>query len=310
MSAPVQPAPLPTGRISGEPIGVYHGRDTVSVSKLKVFRYSPELYHGRFISKTIPPPKETQAFKEGKAIESLALDGRDAHMAAYYSVPEGVGKVRVGDKAIRESLAAQHPGKIALSHDEWEMCERINENVHKHALAGPLLAACEKQVTFRIQGAIFYLQVRPDGIAEEGCALTDGQPVIVDMKSIPALPDDDPDVIPRQISDFWYHGQAFVYREVVATVLRFKPEFRPRFVFVWVEKEAPHRVKVTEIDDLALDLAAKQVSETTLRLKSCHESGVWPATWDDTWQKTVPKVGLPAWYLRREVEAKESNLWG
>jgi len=189
------------------------------------------------------------------------------------------------------------------------MVERINTNIHAHSIAGPLLAACEKQVTFRIAGDAFYLQVRPDAWAEEGCALTNGEPVIVDLKTIQKLPDDEPDTIPRQISDFWYHGQAYVYREIVATVMKYPPEFRPRFIFVFAEKTEPFRVKVVELDDQALDLGAKQVTETLTRLKECYRTNVWPNSWDETFVKTVPKISLPAYVLRRDAK-EEGNLWG
>ena len=129
---------LPTGCIKDEPIDLYHSRDALSCSKLKVFRHSPALYHGRFVAKTIPPPDETRAFFLGKAIESLALDGRAAHEAAYYVVPEGVGKVRVGDKAIREQLAARNPGKIALPWDDAQIVERIKECNQKRRASQPI----------------------------------------------------------------------------------------------------------------------------------------------------------------------------
>ena len=298
---------LPTGCIKDEPIDLYHSRDALSCSKLKVFRHSPALYHGRFVAKTIPPPDETRAFFLGKAIESLALDGRAAHEAAYYVVPEGVGKVRVGDKAIREQLAARNPGKIALPWDDAQIVERINTNVHAHHLAGPLLAACEKQVTFRIKGEHFYVQVRPDAWAEEGCELTQGVPVVVDLKTIPELPDDDADVIPRQCAAFWYAGQARLYRDVVATVMKYPPEFRPLFYFVFVAKEEPYNVKVVELDKPSLDLAFRQLSDTLERLKTCITTNHWPLSWDDTFKKKVTQVSLPAYVLKKEME--KTDLW-
>ena len=308
MTAAEQLAALPLGRIENEDIDVYHASPCLSVSKMKVFRHSPALYHGRFITKKIPLPKETKAFADGKAIESLGLDGRAAYESLYYVVPEGVGKVKVGDKAIRENLAAQHPGKVALSFDDAEMVERININLHAHHLAGPLLAACKMQVTFRIKGELFHLQVRPDGWSEEGCELTQGEPFIADLKSLPELPDDEPEVIPRQISDYWYQGQATTYRDIVSNVMKFPDEFRPRFFFIFVGKKEPYAVQVVELDDAALDLGFKQVKDTLDRLRICHLENRWPISWNETYLKEPQRVGLPSYYLKKENA--ESGLWG
>jgi hypothetical protein len=316
---------LPTGCIRGLDIAEYHAANALSVSKIKVFRYSPALFFGRFIAKTIAPPEETQAFFDGKAIETLGLDGR-AEWQAKYAVTPADAPARPTEamlnaaKPSAKSIARQeywahwdaaNAGKISISSEGSEMVERINANLHAHPLAGPLLAACEKQVTFRLQGEHFPIpiQVRPDAWCEEGCEVSKGEPAIVDLKTLPKLPDDDPEVISRQIAAFWYAGQAFIYREIVATVLGWPKDIRPRFIFIFAEKEAPFRIKLAELDDVSLDVAFKQATETLDRMKQCFRTGIWPNTWDDTFTKEVPKVSLPKYYIRRETE-DDGHLFG
>lgn len=313
---PQPPAPpaLHMGCIYGEPIGQYHAAPAVSVSKLKVFRHSPALYQGRFITKAIPPPKETPAFFDGKAIESLALDGRAAFNATYCSVPADAParptkQMLEAAKPSAASLERQaywrdfderNKGKIPLDAERLEMVERINENLHAHHIAGPLLAACKMQVTFRIAGEFFPFQVRPDGWAEDGCELTKGEPFILDLKTLPALPDDEPETISRQISDYWYHGQEWAYQEIVADVLKFK-DFRPRFFFVFVEKQEPFAVDVVELDDVSVELGGRQVMDTIERLKTAYRTNTWPNKWADTHIKAPRKISLPQYYIRREL---------
>jgi hypothetical protein len=312
MTAPLTPAQalaaLPLGRIPDEPIAAYHAAPAVSVSKLKVFRHSPALYHGRFISGSVSAPEATPALLFGSAAGVLILEGRDAFNAQYYVVPQGIGKQRVGDKAIREQLAANNPGKLALSFDDFSAIERMNTNVQKHQFAAPLLAACKPEITWRVKGDTFHVQVRTDAWSDEGCELTQGSPFIADLKTIPALPDDEPETISKQIAEYWYHGQAYVYREIVSTVMKYPAEFRPPFFFIFVEKAEPYAVRVVELDDAALDLAFKQVKDTLERLKDCHRHNRWPLTWADTWEKKVPQVELPRYYIRREM-AEESSIW-
>ena len=298
---------LPCGKIVGEANEVYHASPSVSVSKMKVFRHSPALYHGRFITKRIPPPEPTPALLFGSAAGALILEGRAAFDERYYVVPEGVGRVRKEDKELRAVMAANNPGKEPLKYEDAMAIERMNKNVHAHHLAGPLLAACKPEITWRIKGDTFHVQVRTDGWSDEGCELTQGVPFICDLKTIPSLPDDEPDTIPRQIADFWYHGQAYVYREIVSEVMKYPPTFRPPFYFGFVEKEEPFAVEVVELDDVSLELANRQVAETITRLKTCYQENHWPLKFKDSWQKKVPAVTLPAYYLKRE--AGGADIW-
>ena len=301
-------ADLPVGKLVGLPNSEYHAAPALGVSKMKIFRHSPALYQGRFITRTIPPPEPTPALLFGSAAGALILEGRAVYDSQYYIVPEGVGRVRVGDKAIRAELEARNPGKEALSFDVATAIERMNRNVHEHTLAGPLLAACKPEISWRIRGEHFHVQVRTDAWSEEGCELTQGVPFIADLKTIAEIPDDDPDVISKQIQSFFYHGQAFTYREIVSTVMKYPPEFRPPFYFIFVAKEAPYTVKVVELDQVSLDLAYRQVTETMTRLKECYSTNRWPLSWDDLTTKKIPSVSLPKYYLKREMEGTE--LWG
>lgn len=294
-------AALRCGKILDEDNETYHAAPAVSVSKMKVFRQSPALYYGRFVAKTIPAPEPTDALLLGSAIDTYIIEGPTTFAAKYYVIPKGVGKQRVGDKEIRAALAAANPGKESIKFEDAEMIKRMNENVHAHPFAGPMLRACKPQITWRVKGELFHMQVRTDGWSEEGCALTDGLPFIGDLKSIPSLNDDEPDTIPRQLSDFWYHGQEWTYRNLVSTVCGFKDGFTPPFFFWFAEKEEPYRVQVVQLDDVAQDLAFHQVKDTLDRMKECHLRNMWPNSWLETWQTKVPSVALPNYYVRREL---------
>ncbi len=302
-------AALPLGRIESENIAFYHAAPAVSVSKLKVFRHSPALYHGRFISGKIAAPDATPALLFGSAAGSLILEGREVFNSQYYVVPKGVGRQRTADKAIREALEAENPGKSEISFEDAAKLEQMNTNVLEHRFAGQLLAACKPEITWRVKGDTFHVQVRTDSWSDEGCALTNGEPFICDLKTLPALPDDEPETISKQIAEYFYHGQAWTYREIVSTVMKFPAEFRPRFFFIFVEKAPPFSVQVVELDDVALDLAYRQVKDTMERLKWCHAHNRWPLTWADTWQEKVPSVSLPHYYVKREMGEESRAIW-
>jgi PDDEXK-like domain of unknown function (DUF3799) len=294
-------AALPCGKIIGEGIDFYHAAPAVSVSKLKVFRQSPALYHGRFIAKSIAAPEATPALLIGSAAGCYMLEGAFVFDAQYYVIPKGVGKQRKADKELREILAAENPGKKALDFDDMAMILRMNDSLQNHRFAGPMVRACKPEITWRLKGEMFHMQVRTDGWSDEGCELTDGMPFIGDLKTIPEMPDDEPETISRQIANFWYHGQEWTYRNVVSTICKFPNGFMPRFFFWFVEKEEPYGVQVVELDEIAQDLAFRQVKDTLDRLKECHLRNYWPHSWLDSWQKKIPSVALPNYYVRREI---------
>lgn len=302
-------AELPLGRIENEDINFYHEAPAVSVSKMKVFRHSPALYQGRFVSGTIEKPEATPALLFGSAVGALVLEGRAVYDSQYYVVPKGIGRQKVEHKAIRAQLAMENPGKMELSFEDAEKIETINRKVHSHRFAAPLLEACKPEITWRVKGHNFHMQVRSDGWSDEGCELTQGEPFIADLKTIPEIPDDEPEVLSKQITDFWYHGQDFTYREIISSIMKYPAEFRPRFFFIFAEKNAPFRVQVVELDELARECADKQVRDTMERMAWCHVNNRWPDTWLDTWQEKVPSIGLPHYYVRREMGEDRMAIW-
>lgn len=301
-------ASLKLGKIIGEPNEEYHAAPCISTSKLKVFRKSPFLYHGRFITKSIPSPEATPALLFGSAADTLIIEGKEVFEREYYVIPEGVGNQSKADKELRAMLAASNPGKKSVTFKEMGKLTRMAENVAAHPFAAPMLAACQPQITWRLKRGIFHVQARTDGWAEEGCALTDGMPFIFDLKTIPELPDDEPDIIARQISDFWYHGQEWLYRNIISAVMGYKDDYEPRMFFGFVEKDEPFGVQVVELDEVGHGIGFRQVKDTFEKLKDCHLHNRWPLHWPETWQKKVPEVALPPYYVKRELN-DEHSLW-
>lgn len=301
-------AALKCGKIADEPIGQYHAAPAVSVSKMKVFRQSPALYYGRFVTRTIAPPEATPALLFGSAAGCHILEGKPVFDAQYYVIPKDIGKVKVAHKEIRESLAAANPGKKEVSFNDMQKILRMDDSIQNHRFAGPMVRACKPEITWRLKGELFHMQVRTDGWSDDGCELTDGMPFIGDLKTIPALPDDEPETISGQVADYWYHGQEWTYRSVVATISKFPEPFKPRFFFWFVEKDEPYGVQVVELDDVAQDLAFRQVKDTLDRMKECHTRNFWPHSWLDSWQKQIPSVSLPNYYVRREI-GDSTNIW-
>lgn len=303
------PSPLRYGKLLDESIEAYHATDAVSKSKLDVFLSSPRLYHKLHVARTLAKPAPSDAFVIGNAVDAWAIEGEAAFRARYAEVPADAPKRPTArqinaKKPSPESLAAiefwrnfeaASAGKTPIWPEEMAVSRRCVDALASHPLWVELRAAAQTQVTFRVKGEHMTMQCRPDVWCEEGCAATQGEPVMVDLKTISELPADEPDFLPRHIATYGYHRAAFIYREVAAAVMGWRDGWRPAFLLAFVEKVEPHSVVIRKVDELALAVGEREVAEAIARLIDCQKNNRWPESWD----APMAPVSLPSYYVRR-----------
>lgn len=304
--------------MTDEPIAEYHAADAVSKTKVDTFRHNPELYRGRFVTKEIPKPEPTEAMIIGNAVGALTLEGSGAFLARYAEMPEDAPrrptqKQRGAKKPSPETTAAiewwddfaeQTRGKEVLTPAQRELVARCNVAIRNNKTFADLTATGQPEVTFRIQGQAFAVQVRPDWWNEDGCSLTDGYPLVVDLKTIAELPQDDPEYLSRHIATYGYHRSAYLYPEITAHALGWKPEMpRPRFFLAFVEKQDPFHTEIVELTEFDVEVGQREVTHSLTQLRKCMTTGIW-----STPQTDVRKVSLPPWYIKKTLEASEAIL--
>jgi len=311
---------IPLGRIEGEPIEIYHATNAVSKSKIDVFRQSPMLYHGRFVTKTVAADEPTEAMIIGSAAGALILEGETAFSSRYAILPDDAPK-RPTERQINakkpspETLEAiawwsyfneRTDGKTILTTEQHTLIKRMHQAINLNPEFRMLTASGMPEVTFRIQGQHFAMQVRPDWFNDEGCALTDGYPYILDLKTIDKLPCDEPDRLPWKIADFGYHRQAYLYQEVVSLVMKFPAGVpRPRFFFAFIEKQEPFDSAVVELTETDIEVGQREVTDSLKKLRRCYETGVWASP---RRAGGVANVSLPFSYIRRSLESSDPNI--
>jgi hypothetical protein len=318
----VKPVPVAMrfGKITDEDIDVYHSCGAISKTKIDTFRDSPRLFQKKFITRELPRAEKSDALIIGSAVDTLALEGPAAFASRFIIEPDDAPravtkKQREAKKPSEETLAAiaywdrfaaESKGKDVLSDKQAALVKRCADALHSNKTFARFMQFGESQVTFRISGSKFALQCRPDRWLEEGCDLTEGMPCIIDVKTITELPADNPDFLPRHIAEFGYHRGAYLYPEIVATVLKYRDNYRPPFILALVEKREPHAVLCRPVEETAREIGEREVNEALVRLKKCLTDDVWPETWDPP----LTPVGLPGYYVRRALENTDSNLWG
>lgn len=307
------------GKLLDESIEEYHNCGALSKTKLDVFRDSPRLYRKRFITRELPR-EGGEALLIGSAVDALALEGPDAFNARFILVPDEAPKKpssrQINAKnpspetveaiAFWQRFAAEAKGKEILTDKQAALVQRCADALHGNKEFARFMQFGHSQVTFRIRGDRFAMQCRPDRWLEEGCDLTDGVPAILDLKTIESLPGDEPDHLPRHIGNFGYHRAAYIYRELVATVMGYPEYHRPPFILAFVEKREPHAVLFRTMDDESIKIGEKEVGESLTRIRRCLAEDYWP----ESWEAPLSPVGLTGFYKKRANENTDGGLWG
>jgi len=266
----------------------YHANSAVSHSKLEVFRRRPQLYYRRYIAKTITPEPASAALRVGSALHCSVLepDNWPTHFAIK---PEGIDRRTKDGKEKWAQFEAENIGRTIIDQDEAAQVLAMQTAVRQNETAAILLAQGQPEASWRTEG-LLALQCRTDWFNAEGCALTDGRPYIVDIKTTESLSGEDFGSFERTVFKYGYHRQAGFYLPLL-TEITGGPVFD--FFFVAVEKVEPFGVAVYRMSDAAAALGQDETLDDLRRLKRCYETQEWPNI-----DSTVRELGVPAWYAK------------
>lgn len=280
----------PVGIIEGEPNEVYHGTDAVSASKLRVFKRKPggpQLYHQTFIAKTIE--RETSdAMAFGTALHCAVLEPEKFETSIAIA-PEGIDRRTTLWKQAWAAFQQSAVGKTIITAEQGKLIDALVSQIAGHYSASRLLANGKPELSWRVQAAglkhLPPLQCRTDWFNENGCAITDFRPYVVDLKTCATLDRDAFGNFSRSAKDHAYHNQAALYMAIMSAL---GVECRD-FFFVAVEKVAPYGVEVYRLSDATLARAQEEVSELLIDLDKCYELNTWPNASVDVQELVIRK---------------------
>ena len=263
----------------------YLALDRLSPSGAKVLTRSPAHYrHHRD-----HPPAETPALRIGKALHSLALEGRAAFDLAFTVAPECDRRTNAG-KALWADFTAASEGKTVLTAAESEQVESMAGAILSHPLAPALLADGTPELSM--------LWDDP----ETGCPCKGRMDLarleagaILDLKT---TLDASPAAFARSVVSFGYSTQAAAYLSGAAALGADVTDF----VIVAVEKSAPFAVGIYRLPDAALELGRRRWREACALYVQCLESGRWPG-----YPETITELALPNWAMSELYESDEST---
>jgi hypothetical protein len=256
----------------------YRATRAVSCSTLKRFAEAPAKAH-------VSRP-DTDAMRAGRLIHSAVMEAW-----SFDSRYRRTSLERRGTKAWQEEEAAAAAEGCALLKDaEYDRLAAIRDAVHAHPTARDLLApglTTETAVIWEdpITGAP--CRARMDGIRRD-------LRLILDVKT---TGDASPRRFARSAGDLRMHWQDAWYRDGLAAA---PGGFRPdAFLFIAVERDAPHLIAVYELPADAVEAGRRQIREALHRYLECERRGEWPG-----YPTGITPLHLPEWaLLSEEIEA-------
>ena len=196
---------------------------------------------------------------------------------------------------VRARWAEENQGYTVLSVDQHEQLLAMAFAVHNHPAAEQLLAArvdavAEASVYWTDQATGELCRCRPDYWRADG--------IIVDVKT---TEDASQEGFSKSLASWRYHVQAPWYRD--GLMAAYEAGHFPQgwaapkaFVFLVVEKKAPHAVACYVIDAESIELGRAEYREDLDKLAECKATGIWPGYGD-----TLQMIGVPQWYLLRNA---------
>jgi hypothetical protein len=209
-------------------------------------------------------PKFSDAFTLGTAAHSLILEGDESNIVV---VDAANWMTKAAKDAKAEALGS---GKQPLLPNEMRTIEAMRDAVMAHPVAREAFTGhrAEQSVFWEEDGLM--LKCRPD-------AWKPG--VITDLKT---TIDANPNEFGKTAFSYGYFMSAAHYIDGIKAAGE-----DVKFVFVNVEKSAPHLVSVVELDDESLEYGRLMLERAKRIYRECEASGVWPG------YPAMEQVGLP-----------------
>ncbi len=242
----------------------YHASPGVSNSRLKVFMDDVRDYHYQFLSgEYVAKPKA--CFDFGTAVHDICLLGSQANIVSIPSSVLATNGAKSGNKW--KDFAADNAGKLLLKHDEYMAVLRCVDAVVKHPVASKLLYSqgpSEHAFSYDDENLELTLRCKVDKL----CLLPTGN-VVMDLKT--TATGTKPAKFAKQIGNFGYHYQEYLYRKVLAA----NGVDIDSFVFVAVSIDQPHTVDCYTVNDEFRKLAEVDVENALMELAERTRANDW-----------------------------------
>lgn len=267
----------------------YHAETRVLGNSMKeTFLDSPALFHGRFITETIPR-KEADELELGKLAHLAVLEPARFAAEVYLPPPTAAGDVRwdlrgADHKKQWADVLSAAAGRLVPKPDHVAAVDGMVRALRTHSLVRRLLdeddGPTEHTITWHDPLTQLHLKSRRDKVCCNGS-------VILDLKT---ARDPAPRGFRRAAADLGYHRQADWYLSGHRAALGLDAIF----VFAVVRSSPPFEVAVHQVGGPELQLGHDENEAALLGLARAYDLDDWTAPW----QRDVNPLVLPRWAFR------------
>ncbi len=273
-------ASITVGIQYGMPDAEYFAHPAISNSKIKELLRSPAHYKHSLTA----PHEEKESFLVGSAahcsiLEFLEFDKR------FFVCDEKIDKrTTIGKKRFAE-IVIEANGKQILTSENYEKVSGMHNAIMNNSEAGMFFreGSPEVVVISEIEGVpakakFDWLIQKPvfwDGVDYDG--------IIVDLKT---TDDARRDSFAKSIYKFGYDTQNAWYSDIAEKELG----GNYLFLFVVVEKEAPHCLSIFQLDDQSIHIARTKYRKALALYRECNITGDW-----NGYEGSVQLISLPTW---------------
>jgi len=266
----------------------YHDDHTrLSNSMLGVLKRCPQEFQQRYVTKTMPQPKASEAMNVGSLVHCMVLEP-DEVWNRYILRPNGIdGRTREGKLALEE---LRNSGRQVVTQEDYETALGCSHELTGHDQLSKLLDYDDQIIEERINFVCNRVEMRckPDLVLP-------WLKVVVDIKTSSNA---SPGEFSKSVAAFGYARQAALYLEAVHS--QYGELFR--FLFAVVCTKPPFEVACYELTIEALrqgtDEAAALLEEYEVRCETNN--------WLPVWSSGIVPLDLPKWY-RHEAFQIESG---
>jgi hypothetical protein len=261
-----------TRNIASVPIGL-----SVSHSGLELFGQSPLLFHGIYISKTIPRPEPTPQMALGTVFHALVLEPETADQA-FAVLPKVDGRTTEG-KAVMARFNASVGRRAVITQDQYETVRRMAESTLSHPMVSEILSEHgETEIKLEaLDKTGLLINARLDKLTSN----------IVELKS---ASDPSPVAFSKAVVNYGYARQAAMYYHICKLLKR--PV--AHIYHIVTGSTPPYETVTYELEPNALSLGAQQIRRQLDELIWRFETGDW-----HRWQREIVKLQLPTWAYPR-----------
>lgn len=260
----------------------YFADARLSNSTLKVAMENLRQYAGRFVTRTIPEPKQTAALRWGSLVHLRVLEPDDFFRCV------GVkreGLTRRGNAGKAEIAELEADGVRLVTLAERRCLEGIYDAVMMHPTAGRIVDACDKEAPYTWTDAATSLECR--------CKFDLVRPESGYIADLKTTDDPEPIAFGQSAAKYGYHQQANYYSRPVAELCGRDP----RYDIIAVRSEPPHEVAIYTVSLFQRAAAEKKIAATMQRIAAAMTTGDWSEPWE---LPTAQPLQLPHWALPRE----------